>query len=458
MRKHCQIGIMLTFCLLGLTIINNGVFAQPVGYLPDIAYGAPPPTEKLIKVIVSPNHEDWLYKRGESAKFEVTVLKSNVPLVGAKIYYETGLERMTPAKKDSIVLPYGKTIIDAGTLQQPGFLRCIVTTIVNAVTYRGIATVGFDPYSIEAYTILPTDFLKFWEDAKAELSKIPIDAKMTLLPERCTERTNVYQVNMLGYGKNSRLYGILCIPKKEGKYPAVLKVPGAGVRPYNGDLHIAENEIITFEIGIHGIPVTMDAQVYQNLADGALNGYQNFNLDDKNRFYYKRVYLNCIRANDFLTGLPQYDGNNLAVMGGSQGGALSIVTAALDKRVKYLSAMYPALCDLTATIKGRTGGWPNYFGKDNLAFNNKPDKIETLGYYDVVNFARQITIPGIYSWGFNDETCPPSSTFAAYNTIKASKKILIVPEIGHWGFPEQHEKVINWVEQHLKNKEVVSNK
>ena len=407
-------------------------------------------TERLIKVMVSPNHDDWTYKIGEEVKFEITILKSNVPLKNAKVYYEIGPEKMPPTKKDSMVLTAGKIIIDAGSLKQAGFLRCVVTTNVNGVSYRGLATAGFDPLTIQPYTEMPTNFMDFWNNGKKELAKIPMDAKMTLLPERCTENTNVYHVNLQGYGKNSRLYGILCVPKKEGKYPALLKVPGAGVRPYNGDINTAEKGIITFEIGIHGIPVTLDPQVYTSLADGALSGYNNFNVDDKDRFYYKRVYLNCIRANDFLTNLSQYDGKNLGVMGGSQGGALSITTAALDNRVKYLSAMYPALCDLTAALKGRAGGWPHYFEKYNMDFNNKPEKIATMGYYDVVNFAKQVKIPGIYSWGFNDETCPPTSTYAAYNVINAPKLLTIVPETGHWGFSEQNEKMSNWMVEQLK--------
>ena len=69
----------------------------------------------------------------------------------------------------------------------------------------------------------------------------------------------------------SRIYGILAIPKKPGKYPAILKVPGAGIRPYAGDARTAALGFITLEIGIHGIPVNLDPQVYSDLAAGALN-------------------------------------------------------------------------------------------------------------------------------------------------------------------------------------------
>ena len=235
-------------------------------------------------------------------------------------------------------------------------MRCITIAEVEGKEYRNLCTVGYDPLSIIPTVENPTDFDSFWDDAKIELAKISIDAKMTLLPERCTEKTNVYHVNLQNFKVGTRLYGILCVPKKEGKYPALLQVPGARVRAYGGDIANAEKGMVTFQIGIHGILVTMDASVYTDLNSGVLNGYQNYNLDDKNRFIYKRVYMGCLRANDFLISLPQFDGINLAVTGGSQGGALSIVTATLDNRVKYLGAFYPALSDVTGYLNGRAGG------------------------------------------------------------------------------------------------------
>jgi cephalosporin-C deacetylase-like acetyl esterase len=236
----------------------------------------------------------------------------------------------------------------------------------------------------------------------------------------------------------------LCTPKKPGKYPAILKVPGAGVRAYKGDVSLAQKGIITFEIGIHGVPVTMEPGVYADLGASPLNQYYTFNLDNRDRYYYKRVYLGCVRANDFIFSLPQFDGN-LAVTGGSQGGALSIVTAALDSRVKFLAAYYPALSDVTGYLHGRAGGWPHLFDKNNVNVHNTPAKIETIQYYDVVNFARVLTVPVYYSWGFNDETCPPTSMYAVYNVTKAPKELYLVLETGHWTYPEQHEKVNQWI-------------
>lgn len=403
------------------------------------------PTERFIKVVVAPDHDNWTYETGEKVKFTITVLKNGNPLRDVKVNYEIGAEKMNPDRKDSTVVSKGTFTVEGGTMKSPGFLRCIATVTLDGQQYRGLATAGFEPQTITPTVDNPPDFARFWEDAKKEAEKIPIDAKMTLIPERCTEKVNVYHVSLQSFRNRSRVYGILCMPKKEGKYPALLKVPGAGIRPYSGDVTTAEMGIITLEIGIHGIPVNLNPEVYGDLAAGALNNYQQFNLDNRDRYYYKRVYLGCVRANDFLVSLPQFDGVNLGVSGGSQGGALSIITASLDPRVKYLAAYYPALSDMTGYLKGRAGGWPHMFDNNNLPYNNLKEKQETIRYYDVVNFARRIKIPGYYSWGFNDETCPPTSMYAAYNVINAPKELYLALETGHWTYPEQRHKFNKWI-------------
>jgi cephalosporin-C deacetylase-like acetyl esterase len=163
------------------------------------------------------------------------------------------------------------------------------------------------------------------------------------------------------------------------------------------------------------------------------------------------VYLGCVRAVDYLFSLPEFDGQSLAVEGGSQGGALAIVTAALDSRVKCLVSFYPALADLTGYLHGRAGGWPHLFTPANQDFTNKKDKVATSKYYDVANFARYIKVPGFYSWGFNDETCPPTSMYAAYNNIQADKELFLVQDTGHWAIAEQYDKMTAWLESKLAN-------
>ncbi len=62
------------------------------------------------------------------------------------------------------------------------------------------------------------------------------------------------------------------------------------MRPYAGQINLAERGIITLQIGIHGIPINLDQRVYDNLAAGALNRYMYEGLEDKNVYYYRRVF------------------------------------------------------------------------------------------------------------------------------------------------------------------------
>ena len=406
------------------------------------------PVELPVKVVVSPDHADWEYKTGEPAVFRIIVMQNSVPVKNARISWQVGPERMKPLQAAVETAADGSVTLKSFTMKEPGFLRCIATTEVQGTTYRGLATASYNALQLQPTVQKPADFDAFWNAGKKELSQLPVDARLTLLPDRGSALTDVYHVSLQGYGR-SRLYGILCLPKKEGKYPALLQVPGAGVRPYSPDLEMADRGMIVFTIGIHGIPVNLDPVVYSSLGAGALSAYFFFNAGDRDKFYYKRVYLNCIRANDFITGLPQYNGA-LAVTEGSQGGALSLVTAVLDPRVKWLAAYHPALCDLTVYLQGRAGGWPHFYSEANAPAYNTDAVRKTLPYYDVVNFASGLKTEGFYSWGFNDETCPPTSMYAAYNVIQAPKSLMKYPDTGHWTYTAQRQRVNDWLTEKLK--------
>ena len=412
--------------------------------------------ERLVnyQVRVVPNKSNWTYELNEPAKFQISVTLDGHQAVGLPLKYTCGPEAMPPTIERTITTTAQVFTVEAGTMKEPGFLRCIASLEKDGKTYRGLATAGFRPDLIKPTTTDPNDFDKFWDDGKGELAKLPIDAKLEHLPSYSTPKVDVYHVSFQNVGsvvgRSSRIYGILAIPKStepNQKFPAVLSVPGAGIRPYRGALGLAEKGVITLQIGIHGIPVNLDQTVYDNLAGGALTRYMVYGLENKNEYYYRRVFLGCLRANDFLTTLPQFDGKNLAVMGGSQGGALSIMTAALDTRVKALAVWVPALADLTGYLHGRAGGWHHAF-KDEK--NRTPEKIETSKYYDTVNFARRLKVPGIYTFGYNDETCPPTSMFAAYNIIAAPKNLLLALETGHSLTNEQSDQVNRWIEERLK--------
>jgi len=403
-----------------------------------------------VSIKITAQHGNWNVKAGDMTSFAILVSDSNnLPIKNASIKYEIGPEMLKPFLIDSAVLANGKLNSKPFTLYRPGFLRCVATIFVNGVPVKKIHTVGYDVERIQPTVKEPADFDSFWESSKKELAKVPINSNLKFLPDRSSATVNVYHVGMSNIG-NTKFYGILAVPKKVGKYPAVLQVPGAGVRPYSADLALAEKGVVVFTVGIHGIPVNLDSAVYTDLGVGALNRYFYFNMNNRDRYYYKRVYLGCIRAIDFLFTLDQFDKKNLGLYGGSQGGALSVVSSALDKRVKRLVVFCPALCDVTGYLENRAGGWPHIFANDNFDLYYNKENVNTLSYYDVVNFAKRLKISGFYSWGYNDIICPPTSMYSAYNVINAPKKLSLYYELGHWLSPEQKKESTEWMLSQLK--------
>jgi cephalosporin-C deacetylase len=405
-----------------------------------------------VRVTVTPDRADWTYALGQPASFRLAVTRDGHAVPGASVSYTLGPERMKPTEEKTVPVPAEGLVVNAKGLAEPGFLRLIATAKVEGQDYRGLATAGYAPDQIKPTVPEPADFDAFWEAQKKALAEVPVDAKLTPWTAISTAKADCFQVSLQNIaieGSNlTRVYGVLCEPKGDGPFPAVLHVPGAGVRAYRGQVEMAEKGLITFQIGIHGIPVDLEGPIYDNLRWGALAGYNVFNLDDKDRYYYRRVYLGCLRANDFLVSRPRYDGKNLGVTGGSQGGALSLVTAGLDPRVKVVGAFYPALADTTGYLHGRAGGWPHMFEDEKR--HRSPEKLATNAYYDVVNFARRIKAPGLYSWGYNDETCPPTSMFAAYSAITAEKTLLLALETGHNQTPETTARMNAWLAEKLE--------
>ena len=130
-----------------------------------IQISAAQPRESLIKIIVAPDHEDWVYKVGENVRFNVSVLKYGNPVSDVEIRYEIKPEKMEAVKSETITLKRSETMIKGGTMEQPGFLRCWVYATVEGVEYTGYATAAFAPEQIEPATALPADFKAFWNKA-----------------------------------------------------------------------------------------------------------------------------------------------------------------------------------------------------------------------------------------------------------------------------------------------------
>ncbi len=402
--------------------------------------------ENMYKLAVYPVKGEWNAKTGEKVKFNVRFTRCDVPMGDFELNYEVSEDMMQPLKKGTVRLHDGVATIEGGTMDKPGFLRCRVSARYDGNEYAGMGTIGFEPERLMPVTRQPGDFKEFWDSVLTSARKWALEPMMVLVPEKCTPKVNVYHVSWINDGWSSRMYGMLTVPVGDGKYPAILKLPGAGVRAYNGDVSHAERGVIVLEIGVHGIPVNLPGQVYNDLYNGALKGYHSFNIDDRERYYYKRVISGCVRGIDFIEQLPCFNGC-LATFGGSQGGGLSVIVAGIDDRVDGLVSYYPAMSDMAGYTANRAGGWPHTL-KDKKY--HTPEVINTLAYYDVTSFAREISVPGFYTFGYNDMVCPPTTTYSVYNVINAPKQLVVAETTGHYAYDDQGRSAWQWVIDFLK--------
>lgn len=405
--------------------------------------------------VTEPDHPDWIYRTGEKAKIKISLFKYGIPQDGITVNYETGSELMPSDKTGSITLKNGKAEINIGTLDKPGFRDCIFSVMINGRKYSHHVKVGFSPDKIKPYTEMPDGFMDFWKNNIKEASEFPLKYTKEKAEEYCTEKIDCYLIKLQLNNRGQAVYGYLFYPKnaKPGSCPVVLSPPGAGIKTIKEPLrhkYYAEEGFIRLEFEIHGLNPTMSEEQFKEISNafnGKENGYLTNGLDNKDNYYMKRVYLSCLRCIDLLTSLPEWDGKNVIVQGGSQGGALAMITAGLDKRVTACVVNHPALSDMAGYMAGRAGGYPHFFRTRGM---DTKEKLETMSYYDVVNFARLIKADTFMTWGFNDNTCPPTTSYAVYNTLECNKEALITPINEHWTSEETERGHLEWIKKHLK--------
>ncbi len=398
-----------------------------------------------VQLMLVPNRDNGLYESGEQVKVKVIATRCGMPLNDVEVSYEVSEDLMDAHIKKTVKLKGNEATINVGSMKKPGFLRVRARVEHDGKKATAMSTVGFDVEQLTPTVILPEDFDEFWNKNLEELKKYELRPEMTLLPERCTKTVDVYHVSYRNIG-GSRMYGVLTVPKAEGKYPAIIRLPGAGIGSKSGDVKHSERGVIILELGIHGIPVNLEGSIYDDLTRGVLSAYYLDNLENRDTYYYKRVFLGCVKAIDFLQSLPQCDGK-IGTLGGSQGGLLSIVTSRLDSRIKATAIYFPAMCDQEGYTHGRAGGWPHAF---KFKGNCTKEKLTTARYYDAANFARGLKAPVFYAFGYNDITCAPTTTRSTYNVITAPKVLSIGENTGHWLYSDQNNAMWDWIIEELK--------
>jgi cephalosporin-C deacetylase-like acetyl esterase len=173
-------------------------------------------------------------------------------------------------------------------------------------------------------------------------------------------------------------------------------------------------------------------------------------LGDKDGYFYQGAYADCVRAVDFLVSRPEVDANRIGITGGSQGGGLSLATAALDPRIRLCAPDIPFLCDWRRYFRttlmtdqwSEVDAWIKADGSRSLETT-----LRTMSYFDTLNLVDRIRCPVFMGVGLQDDVCPPATIFAVYNRITSSKEVRVYPEAQHWvGAPHDQERY-RWIRE-----------
>jgi cephalosporin-C deacetylase-like acetyl esterase len=389
-------------------------------------------------VDVVADRADAMYACGDAAAFAMAVSRDGQVVTDGEVTYTLSVDGGRMISQGTLTLAEGKAQV-SGTLEEPGILRAMVRYQDGDKAVVGLGGAAFEPERIQPAAPEPEDFHAFWDAEKAKLAAIPMDPQLAERADLSDDARTVYKVTLANID-GSRVHGWLAVPKKEGPYPAVLTVPWAGVYPTPVDLvSWARNGCLAMAISAHDADIDLPAEEYKALNEGALKGYPQQGRDSRDTCYFRRVFLSCVRAIDYLTSRPDWNQKAMIVMGSSQGGGLSLVAGGLDPRVTAIAANVPALCDHLGRFVGRSSGWPQLIAGDSA------EQKVTAQYYDAVNFARRVRCPAIIGVGLVDGTCCASSVYAAYNVLQGPKQIVVSPRMGHSQSKEYADLVYRWI-------------
>lgn len=400
-----------------------------------------------VEFTVLADRADCRYPAGEKPELTVVAKAGGNALDGVEIAFEAGDDRMAPDLRGKSYFRNGRATVPVGGLDRPGFRYCTVRFEVEGERYAETVKTGFDLRRLQPTIPDPPGFDRFWRNTLDEARRTPLDVAVVPAPDRSTERVETFAVRIPVFGEGSCICGWLSVPRDGKRHPALLVPPGAGVKRIAPATAYAEEGFLTLAIEIHGLPMELPDSLLQ-AARERIGDYWYAGIESCDDYYYRRVYAGCVRAVDYLLTRPEFDGEHLGVTGGSQGGALAIVTAALHPEVDFVAAFYPALCDVSGYLHGRAGGWPRMFADAGAQPGiDRRQAMRTMARYDVANFARRLRCPGFFSYGFNDDTCPPTSVAAALNVVTVPKTIVTTPSSRHWRFPETNRRATQWMRE-----------
>jgi len=297
-----------------------------------------------------------------------------------------------------------------------------------------------------------SDFKRFWEEnvkAAEEQPLNPVEKKV----EYFTDRVEVYKVVFDGFIDRTPITAFFAKDAESVEAsPTIVFFHGYGsskgvVTDYLGWIMLGFSVMAVDVRGQAG-----EAPDHARYPLGSITGNMTKGIQDKSTYYYRYVYMDCYRAIKYVLERDDVDGEKVGVSGMSQGGGISIAVAALHPKVSIAMPSVPYLCHFDrAVYVAESGPYLEILNYLRTRPEEEERIMETLSYFDGMNFAPEINKPAIFSVGLIDTICPPSTVFAAYNHLGSREKAIEVYHgMGHEEIGVHVEKKMKWATKYLR--------
>ncbi|PMQ02169.1 MAG: acetylxylan esterase [Dictyoglomus sp. NZ13-RE01] len=302
----------------------------------------------------------------------------------------------------------------------------------------------------------PKDFDQFWKRTLEKSREFPLNPVFEKVDIEF-KTLEFYDVTFSGY-MGQRIKGWFILPKNtKEKLPCIVEFIGyGGGRSFPTDwlfwasagyAHLVMDTRGQGSSWSKGDTPDYDSEPF----DPSYSGFMTRGILNPEKYYYRRVFTDGVRAVETAMSHPMVDKDKIAVTGGSQGGGISIAVAGLSEDVKLLMPDVPFLCHYRRAIS-ITNDYPYYEIVQYLKAHRDKESIvfKTLSYFDGVNFAKRSKAKALFSVALMDTVCPPSTVFAAYNYFPGEKEIRVYPFNGHeGGGPFQAIEKLKFVKKHF---------
>lgn len=275
------------------------------------------------------------------------------------------------------------------------------------------------------------DFNEFWANTRRELARVPMEYCLTPIPYPA-KNIEVYELRFQGM-HDARITAYFAKPVGEGPFPAVVSYHG-----YNWGPNALEDTVLSAFHGYVSAQMLIRGQQGGSEdtlpANGHVGGWMSKGISSPETYYYRAVYMDAVRLLEIISAMNCVNRNKIAVMGGSQGGALTLAAAALTDIPCAAIANYPYLCHFRRAID-MAQEQPylelNDYFRRNPAPETEEQAMKTLSYFDLMNHAPNIQCDTFIFTGLVDLITPPSTVFAAYNHMTCKKDIRVYRYFGH---------------------------